>query len=153
MKNLLYLLSACLLLISCSKDELTAEEQLAKDISIIEDYIKANNLTAEKTGHGLYYVISQEGNGEHPTKDSKIKIKYKGYLVNKVVFDKSVGDEVLHDYLNKFIEGWQIGVPFFSKGGKGTLLIPSYLGYGSKSVGPIPKHSVLIFDIELVDFE
>ncbi len=153
MKKLLYTLGLLILVTACSKEDmLTPEQQLAKDTEIIEEYIKANQLTAQKTASGLYYVITKEGTGDHPTINSKIKIKYKGYLVNKVVFDKTVGDEVLNDQLSKFIVGWQEGIPLFKKGGTGTLLIPSYLGYGSQSIGPIPKNSVLIFDIELVDF-
>jgi FKBP-type peptidyl-prolyl cis-trans isomerase len=31
-------------------------------------------------------------------------------------------------------------------------LLPSALGYGPNPVGPIPANSVLIFEIELVDF-
>ncbi len=37
------------------------------------------------------------------------------------------------------------------KGGKGKIIIPSGLGYGSKSISEIPANSVLIFEIELVD--
>ncbi|MEO0877290.1 MAG: FKBP-type peptidyl-prolyl cis-trans isomerase, partial [Bacteroidota bacterium] len=42
--------------------------------------------------------------------------------------------------------------PKYGRGGAGTLLVPSALGYGSQRVGPIPANSVLIFDIELIDF-
>jgi FKBP-type peptidyl-prolyl cis-trans isomerase FkpA len=38
------------------------------------------------------------------------------------------------------------------KGGKGTFLLPSALGYGPGGSGSIPPNTVLIFDIELVDF-
>jgi len=47
------------------------------------------------------------------------------------------------------IQGWQIGLPYFSEGGSGKLLIPSELGYGSQKAGDIPANSVLIFDIQL----
>ena len=49
------------------------------------------------------------------------------------------------------IQGWQEGIPLFSEGGIGKLLIPSALGYGNRSVGNIPENSVLIFDVELMD--
>ena len=38
------------------------------------------------------------------------------------------------------------------KGGKGTFFIPSALGYGPNAIGNIPENSVLIFEIELIDF-
>jgi FKBP-type peptidyl-prolyl cis-trans isomerase FkpA len=65
-------------------------------------------------------------------------------------FDK--GDKVEFP-LYQLIEGWQIGIPKFGKGGKGKLLVPSRLGYGSSDRGSIPANSTLIFDIELLDWK
>ena len=50
------------------------------------------------------------------------------------------------------IAGWQEGIPLFSKGGEGKLFIPASLGYGYNASNGIPGGSVLIFDIELIDF-
>jgi FKBP-type peptidyl-prolyl cis-trans isomerase len=38
------------------------------------------------------------------------------------------------------------------KGGKCTALIPSSYGYGIQPTNQIPANSVLIFDLELLDF-
>ncbi len=153
MRYLIYILCVSFLFSGCEKDEtLTADQQLAKDIEIIEKYLKDNNLTAQKTASGLHYIIKDPGTGSSPTGNSQVKIKYKGYFVNNEVFNKTSGNEVFIDFLYKFIDGWKEGIPLFKKGGKGTLLIPSYLGYGSSSISNVPKNSVLIFDIELVDF-
>ena len=54
--------------------------------------------------------------------------------------------------LANVISGWQLGIPEFKKEGKGTLLIPSALAYGSSGRGSIPPNTVLAFDIELLDF-
>ena len=51
--------------------------------------------------------------------------------------------------LSNVIQGWQEGIPLFSEGGSGVLLIPSALGYGGQAVGSIPANSVLIFEVSL----
>jgi FKBP-type peptidyl-prolyl cis-trans isomerase len=37
-------------------------------------------------------------------------------------------------------------------GGSAILLIPSALGYGGQSHGPIPANAVLIFNVQMVSF-
>ena len=56
--------------------------------------------------------------------------------------------------LGQVIKGWQEAIKLLKKGGKGTFLIPSHLAYGERGAGSaIPPNAVLVFDIELVDFE
>ena len=52
------------------------------------------------------------------------------------------------------IAGWDEGIGYLSKGAKGTLYIPSPLAYGPKGAcGVIPGNAILIFEVELIDFE
>jgi FKBP-type peptidyl-prolyl cis-trans isomerase FkpA len=53
------------------------------------------------------------------------------------------------------IQGWTNGVPLIKKGGKIKLYIPPALGYGANTTsdGRIPGNSILIFDVELLDFQ
>ncbi len=139
---------------SCQKDLLSATdaaqaEQLAIDDSIILSYLQAHSLTAQKDNSGLYYIITEEGNGKYPGSNSLVKVNYKGYLTDGTVFEDTKGSPA-NFYINQLIEGWKIGIPLVSEGGKITLFIPSYLGYGNYKVGNIPANSVLIFEIELV---
>ena len=138
-----------LFLLSCNKDQLSEEEQLKEDIKIIEAYISENNLSAESTDSGLHYIIDQQGTGAKPNINSTVTIRYTGYFTNGSIFDKS--NELGATFnLQGLIKGWQEGIPMFNEGGKGKLLIPSKLGYGSNQNGGIPPNSVLIFDIELM---
>jgi FKBP-type peptidyl-prolyl cis-trans isomerase FkpA len=41
--------------------------------------------------------------------------------------------------LQQVIKGWTEGIPYFKEGGSGVLLIPSSLGYGSSTRGPIQE--------------
>lgn len=122
------------------------------DMEKIEDYLAKNNLVAQSTASGLYYIITQEGTGDHPTLQSTVKVRYKGYRLNGDVFDQTSGTSTATFPLTQLILGWQEGIPLLKKGGKGTFFCPSDLAYGSQQVGDIPPNSVLIFEIELVDF-
>jgi FKBP-type peptidyl-prolyl cis-trans isomerase len=52
------------------------------------------------------------------------------------------------------IKGWDEGIALLNKGAKAVLYIPSQMAYGEQSPSPkIPANSILIFDVELVDFK
>lgn len=136
--------------ISCSKRK--AEKQRKDDEKIIQQYIADHGLNATATGTGLYYVITAQGTGAQPDINSTVTVAYKGYLTDGTVFDQSSSSGATFA-LSQVIEGWQKGIPLYKKGGKGILLIPSEQGYGSSSPGKIPKNSVLIFDIELINVQ
>jgi FKBP-type peptidyl-prolyl cis-trans isomerase FkpA len=145
------ILSALLLLLSlttCKKKE--TFNQASEDEKIIKQYISDNKLDAVASGSGLYYVIKTQGTGVNPTAKSNVRVAYKGYLTSGSVFDQNTaGTNIIN--LSEVIKGWQEGIPYFKKGGKGMLLIPSALGYGSQATSSVPANSVLIFDIELLD--
>ena len=146
------LAAAAVLLFSCKDQTLTPEEQFQEDISKIKQYLSDRGLTADTTVSGIHYIITEEGSGGHPDVQSTVTVKYKGMLLDGTVFDQTTDSETATFALNGLIPGWQQAIPLLQKGGKGTFLIPSYLCYGPSSVGPIPPNSVLIFDIELIDF-
>ena len=116
----------------------------------VAKYISDNNLTATYSGSGLYYVISTQGTGVQPNASSAVTVKYDGFLLNGTPFDSSPATGATFN-LSGVIKGWQEGLTYFKKGGKGVLLIPSALGYGSQQTGSIPPNSVLVFKIELLD--
>ena len=55
----------------------------------IRNYISSNNLVAEKTAEGLYYVINEEGSGERPQVSDEVTVHYSGYLTDGTIFDSS----------------------------------------------------------------
>jgi FKBP-type peptidyl-prolyl cis-trans isomerase FkpA len=123
------------------------------NIMTIENYLSANNLTAQKTASGLYYIINEEGSLAKPDLCDEVSVTYRGYLDNGATFDSSNGTPITFP-LTGVITGWQEGIQLFGKDGNGVLLIPSYLGYGNSSPSGsiIPNNSVLIFDVTLDNF-
>ncbi len=152
MKYLLPILFLGILITSCGEDEgqLSYNAQLEIDVDIIEDYLAANNLTAETGELGMRYIIEEPGTGANPTTASTVIVKYKGYLPDGTIFDSS---DAFQTSLQSTIAGWIVGIPLLKKGGKGTLLLPSSLGYGEFGTGPIiGPNQVIIFDVELINF-
>ena len=151
MKQLISALVALTLFISCTKTEETPEpiDYTAQNDKEITDYIAENNLTAEKTASGLYYVINEPGDGAQPTATSNITVSYKAYHTDGVLIEESPEKGVSFT-LNRAIKGWIEGLPYFKEGDSGILLVPSHLAYGSNSYGPVPAGSVIIFEVKLI---
>ena len=59
------------------------------DEEIILQYIAGNNLNAQPTGSGLYYVIENQGNGSQPNLNSTVTVAYVGKLTDGTIFDQS----------------------------------------------------------------
>ena len=143
-------LAICLAtLFSCSKDD-----ESISDMETIENYLTENNLTAQSTSSGLYFIIDLPGEGDKPTVANTVTVHYQGYFLNGNVFDSSYQRGMPAEFpLDRVILGWQEGIPLFARGGKGTLIIPSELAYGSNPPPGIPANEVLAFDVELLDFK
>lgn len=149
MKNFLSALLILTLFISCTKDNNSTVDYTAKNELEIKEYIAKNNLTAQRSYTGLYYVINNLGTGTQPTANSNVTVAYKGYFTNGTVFDQSSAEGVSFG-LKQVIQGWTEGIPYFKTGGDGVLLVPAHLGYGSNDNRGIPGGSVLIFDVKLI---
>jgi peptidylprolyl isomerase len=131
------------------------KKQAEADNAIILEYLKSNNLVAQATDSGIYYIIDEPGEGtDHPNSASTVTTHYEGKLLDGTVFDSSIkrGDP-LQFSLGRVIQGWQEAIPLLKKGGKGTFIIPSGMAYGPRGAGgQIGPNEVLIFYVELIDF-
>ena len=108
----------------------------------------------DKTESGLYYKITQHGNGKKTQAGQKVAVHYTGMLLDKSVFDSSYSRRQPLNFtvgVGQVIEGWDEGILLLHEGDKARLVIPSDLAYGASGAGGvIPPHAPLIFDVELV---
>ena len=105
------------------------------------------------TASGLKVLVTQKTKGAMPKAGDKVTVHYTGKLTNDSVFDSSVKRGQPFSFklgAGQVIPGWDEGIALLNVGGKGTLVIPSPLAYGSRSSGPIPANAVLLFDVELL---
>lgn len=151
MKKLLMLFTAGILIVACTETKEEPATPPTKD-EVMLDYMSEKGWKGVKDPSGMYVVTDYAGEGDaRPTLDDEVTIFYQGYLLDGTHFD-GTGPEPATFPLFQLIEGWQIGIPYFGKGGKGKLVIPSELAYGDRTAGEIPGGSTLMFEIELIDW-
>ncbi len=106
------------------------------------------------TASGLQYEIIKEGKGAKPTANNRVKVHYKGTLIDGTVFDSSYDrKEPVVFPLQGIIKGWTEALQLMPVGSKWKLFIPEELAYGARSQNPIPPFSTLIFEVELLSIE
>ena len=128
----------------------SAESLVLKTITSLEEKTDSKAL---KTSTGLYYIVEKFGSGEKPQGiSSKVKVHYKGSLLDGTVFDSSYArNQPIEFPLNRVIAGWTEGLQLMSTGEIAYLVIPPELGYGSQGAGnSIPPNAWLVFKVELL---
>jgi hypothetical protein len=103
----------------------------------------------QTTASGLQYKVVEAGEGNRPTDADVALISYKGTLRDGTVFDQN---ERAPLPVAQVVPGFSEGLKLMQKGGKYRLWIKPELGYGARETGPIPANSLLVFDVEMIEF-
>ena len=110
-----------------------------------------------KTSSGLLYKFEKENNSHKPSNGNKVKVHYKGMLLDGTVFDSSFKRNQPIEFtlgVGQVIKGWDEGISLLGIGDKASFIIPSDLAYGASGAGGvIPPNATLIFEVELISAE
>ncbi len=134
-----------------AKDKVEAETRKAQIPALIDAFVKKSGVAFKKTASGLLYAISQPGAGASPKAGDVCKCMYKGTFLDGKVFDES--KQPVDMPIGQMIPGFNEALTLMKKGGKATFIIPPAIGYGEAAQGPIPGNSVLVFEVEILDFK
>ena len=132
------------------------EEKYADNKAAGEKFLAENKAKegVKTTESGLQYKVITEGKGEIPADTCKVKVNYKGTLIDGTEFDSSYKrNEPATFRANQVIKGWTEALTMLPVGSKWELYIPQELAYGSRESGQIKPFSTLIFEVELVGIE
>lgn len=112
----------------------------------------ASKPNIKKTASGMMFETVTEGTGKSPTATDKVKVNYKGTLIDGKVFDASEKHGGPQTFgLDRVYKCWTEGLQMMKVGGKAKLYCPSDLAHGDRPTGEIPAGATLAFEVELLD--
>jgi FKBP-type peptidyl-prolyl cis-trans isomerase FklB len=133
------------------KNKQESAENLKKGQAFLEKNKKKKGIVV--TESGLQYKILKQGKGTSPGPVDKVKVHYKGTLIEGTEFDSSYTRGTPAEFkVNQVISGWTEALQLMKPGSKWELFIPANLGYGERGTGrSIGPNEVLIFEVELLE--
>ncbi len=148
------------------------EEIVEAEDAIIKSWLQAENQTADSLDNGLRKIELTAGTGDQVVSGDTVNLYYKGYYLNKEVFDENTSGDGFEIIVDKtgLVSGFTQAIKTMKVGEKSLFILPSELAYGRRGafVAPqdeleefkekgfiagnvlsIPPYSTLIFEIEL----
>jgi len=161
--NYIFLFSICFVLFcSCKKDEeeplIDINVQAEREDQIIQQYLVENNLTAQKTASGIYYIVLQEGQGTLlPSNKSVVVVNYVGTVLYGRQFDSSYekGEPLTFTVGERMVvAGFDQAAKQMKVGEKTRFFIPSRYAYGATGISSggreiIHPFAILVFEVKL----
>ncbi|WP_263260250.1 FKBP-type peptidyl-prolyl cis-trans isomerase [Pseudomonas sp. RIT-PI-S] len=133
-----------------AQEKARAEAAAGEGIAYLAENAKREGITT--LASGLQYEVLTAGTGQKPTRESTVRTHYHGTLIDGTVFDSSYDRGQPAEFpVGGVIAGWTEALQLMGTGSKWRLYVPSELAYGAQGVGSIPPHSVLVFDVELLE--
>jgi FKBP-type peptidyl-prolyl cis-trans isomerase FklB len=127
-----------------------AEAAAGAGLAFLAENAKRDGITV--LASGLQYEVLTAGEGAQPSGEDTVRTHYHGTLIDGSVFDSSYERGQPAEFpVGGVIAGWTEALQLMNCGSKWRLYVPSELAYGEQGVGSIPPHSVLVFDIELLE--
>ena len=128
--------------------------EIEKEADEINQYILHRNWKMEKTGTGLWYMISTKGIGVQPKSGDVVLVNYKISLLDGTECYSS-GKDGVKDFKvegDNVETGLHEAVLLMHVGDKAKFILPSYMANGLRGdEDRIPPLSSIIVDIELLE--
>jgi FKBP-type peptidyl-prolyl cis-trans isomerase len=133
-----------------AKNEAEAAENTKKGEEFLAENKKKDGVKV--TASGLQYKVIKQGNGPKPKLTDKVKVNYRGTLIDGTEFDSSYKRGTPTEFpLNGVIKGWTEGIQLMPVGSKYEFYIPAELAYGARGPQTVGPNQTLIFEVELLE--
>lgn len=137
-------------------DKQLLDMQLSED-SLLQVYLKENNIDIKPTASGLLYEDIRVGVGPLAKKGDLVTVHFNVLSLDgtEIFSSKEQGEPVFFELGKPFdTEGMNEAVLKMRQGGIARIIMPSNLAFGEKGRGSIiPPYTTLISDIELVKIQ
>jgi FKBP-type peptidyl-prolyl cis-trans isomerase len=137
------------------EEEQMIENARNNEVLMIQQYLADNNLSAQPTETGLYFIRTVSGKGPQAHKGKKVVVHYTGKFLNGQKFDSSLDRNRPVEFTlgqGEVIGGWDEGITMMNVGDEVLLIFPSPLGYG-EGRGDIPPFTPLLFEVKLINIK
>ncbi|MFM6914339.1 MAG: FKBP-type peptidyl-prolyl cis-trans isomerase [Aquirufa sp.] len=154
MKYVVLFFALAIGLTSCSVDN-PVEQEVSKNDTDIQNYLKQRNLSYQKTADGMYYSIVSAGATAAPAVADLVTMQYKLTLLDGTFVDSTskVANQSKSIIFGVSQSMFTLPVSLMKAGDKGTFLLPSSLAFGANSFGSVPAYSVIKAEVEVVSIK
>jgi FKBP-type peptidyl-prolyl cis-trans isomerase len=130
---------------------LAAQTAPADPVTVFLQHNRADKSVVETPSGLQYKVIAPGDGGVRPSDADVVLITYKGMLTDGTTFDEAARPTPMP--VAEVVPGFSEGLKLMPRGATYRFWIKPELGYGDAATGPIPAHSILVFDLQLLDFK
>lgn len=122
---------------------------------LLDRYLEKAPRRRAELDSALYYIPTEAGSGPKIKEGDRVAMHYLAYFVDGKPFGDTYRKNapfVVTAGDPKVIEGLARAITGLQAGSKGTVVVPSYLGYGAEGLPDmVPPYSTLLFDIEILE--
>jgi len=146
-----------------TREQMDAEKQaeMAKlkdeEEGKLQNYLQANNITAQPLESGLYFIEKVKGNNLKPKEGDIVKIHFSVSNVDGRVFYSSFeqGEPMRWEYGKPFDNaGATEALQLMTKGSEALAIVPSSLAFGEQGRPPmVDPYTSLVYNFKLVSFQ
>lgn len=130
-------------------------ERIEKNKLEGETFLQQNGRRPEvkTTASGLQYEVLSLGSGQKPQSTDIVKAFSVGKRLDGVLFENfpNNGSSAPNFSVQNQLPGWQEAIQLMPTGSKFRFAVPPHLGYGTSLRGDILPHSVLVYEVELLE--
>ena len=121
-----------------------------KGLKFIEEFKKEAGVQTTATGLAYKVLTPAKEGAKKPQPQDRVKVEYKGTLIDGTEFDASNGEPVEFG-VTQVIPGWTEMLLLMAEGENVKVVIPYQLAYGEQGAGgDIEPFSTLVFEVTLL---